>query len=141
MDKSNIKQQDSNQRRWMEQDSNQRRWIFEYLEKLTFILEDCKGDSYVDMKSYDASDHNKDNFRVAECFIKEFARMLLNGSLNCFFDIYKEQRLNAVVEEITVKFMNERIFHGDDTIHFFTSNKQLLFVYLLQALIEEKLSD
>jgi hypothetical protein len=67
--------------------------------------------------------------------------MLFDGFFDDLFDKYKEQSLNAVVEAITVGFINISIFHGDDTIHFFSSTKQLLFVNLLQALIERKLND
>ena len=122
-------------------DYNQKLWINEYLEKLTYILDLSKDDSFVNADNYNSNDISKDNFDFAGTFIRNFTNMLFDGFFDDLFDKYKEQSLNAVVEAITVGFINISIFHGDDTIHFFSSTKQLLFVNLLQALIKRKLND
>ena len=119
--------------------SNQKLWIEEYEKHLSFILELSLDESFVDRVNYDSNHHIKDNFTTAGIFISNFTEKLFHGFFDDLFITYKKQRLNAVVSYITTKFMNTHIFHGDDVIHFGTSNKQALFVSLIDCVIVKKL--
>ena len=117
--------------------NEQTKWVLDYEVRLNelFCEIDWDYNEFTSAKDFDPLDLDKDNFSAAGMFSSKFVDALEGGYFDCLFDTYYEKRLNAVVQAITVGFINYKIFHGDDTIHFYSSNKQLLFVQLLESRI------
>lgn len=118
-------------------DDEQHMWILDYERKLWAIFYQIDFDyhTFTEAKDFDPLDPQKDNFTIAGVFSSNFVDALEEGIFDNLFRSYHEKRLNAVVQFITMRFINSNIFHGSDTIHFYSSDKQLLFVMLLESLI------